>query len=317
MPLRLLDTIALGHSLHSFAASRDGSLLYVGLDRDNCISVVDLETGGIQGRIDLPGSPTDVAISPNGSTAVVTALVRELHGDRGYVYVIDLRDGRLTADFRAGFNPQTVSFSPQGSSYYVCEFTGRSDTSPPGALRVFRSVDHLLLATLDTGDHSFFAAASPDGNYVYVSTVFAHGSVAIVDANALEVTGFVTGMGGDPAGVAVSPGGTRVYVAANSASRVTIVDAMNGVSTQWVDVSPDPLSVILNPDHAEMYVSHGPQFSSSQPVSSVSVIDTATHEVIQTAQFDGSGYRMAMSRDGSRIYCMDTEGGAVAVFAVE
>src|SRR5262249_41614575 len=115
MPLRLIDNIAMGHHLQSVAVSRDGAQLYVGLVDENCISIVDLATGGIAGRVDLPGSPTDVQVSPNGSTALVTALERVVSGERGRAYVIDLRTNRLTADFSAGFNPQTAVFSPQGT----------------------------------------------------------------------------------------------------------------------------------------------------------------------------------------------------------
>jgi DNA-binding beta-propeller fold protein YncE len=316
MPLREVDNIAMGDFLHSVAVSRDGTQLYVAVDGDNCISIVDLATGGIAGRIDLPGSPTDVAVSPNGSTALVVGLQREPMGDRGKAYVIDLRTNRLTAEFSAGYNPQTVIFSPQGTFAYICDFSDDSDTTPGGgAVLALRTVDWLLTATIPIGDHPFSAAPSPDGNFVYASTTFANGSLAIVDANIQEVVGYVTGMKGDPSGVAVSPGGTRVYVTALSGAIVSIVDAVNGVSTEWIDVGIEPHALVINPDHRELYVAHG--FQLPRLVGLVTVIDIDTHQVTQTLEFDGNGYRMAMSRDGSSVYVLDTHHNQIVVLAVE
>jgi YVTN family beta-propeller protein len=316
MPLRQVDNIAMGDFLHSVAVSRDGTQLYVAVDGDNCISIVDLATGGIAGRVDLPGSPMDIAVSPNGSTALVVGLQRESMGDRGRAYVIDLRTNRLIAAFAAGFNPQSVVFSPQGTFAYICDFSSDDEITPGGGtVLALRTVDWLLTATIPTGDHTFSAAPSPDGNFLYASTKFASGSLAIVDANIQEVVGYVTGMKGDPSGVAVSPGGTRVYVTALSSAIVSIVDAVNGVSTEWIDVGIEPHALVINPDHRELYVAHG--FQLPRLVGLVTVIDIDTHQVTQTLEFDGNGYRMAMSRDGSRVYVVDTHHNQIVVLAVE
>ncbi len=136
-----------------------------------------------------------------------------------------------------------------------------------------------------------------------------------MDANIQEVVGYVTGMKGDPSGVAVSPGGTRVYVTALSSAIVSIVDAVNGVSTEWIDVGIEPHALVINPDHRELYVAHG--FQLPRLVGLVTVIDIDTHQVTQTLEFDGNGYRMAMSRDGSRVYVVDTHHNQIVVLAVE
>jgi len=49
----------------------------------------------------------------------------------------------------------------------------------------------------------------------------------------------------------------------------------------------------------------------------VTVIDIDTQQVTQTLEFDGNGYRMAMSRDGSRVYVADTHHNQIVVLAVE
>jgi DNA-binding beta-propeller fold protein YncE len=49
----------------------------------------------------------------------------------------------------------------------------------------------------------------------------------------------------------------------------------------------------------------------------MTVIDIDTHQVTQTLEFDGNGYRMTMSRDGSRVYVADTSNSQIVVFAAE
>ena len=129
-----------------------------------------------------------------------------------------------------------------------------------------------------------------------------------------EVVGYVTGMKGGPSGVAVTPGGTRVFVTALSSAIVSIVDAVNGVSTEWIDVGIEPHALVINPDHRVSFA-HG--FQLPVLVGLVTVIDIDTHQVTQTLEFDGSGNRMAMSRDGSRVYVVDTHHNQIVVLAVE
>jgi DNA-binding beta-propeller fold protein YncE len=178
---------------------------------------------------------------------------------------------------------------------YVSDFSGPTDGG--GVLLAFRTVDFLLTATLPSGDHMFSAAPSPDGNFVYATTSFAQGSLAIVDTNILEVTGFVTGMGGDPSGVVVSPGGTRVYVAALSSARVNIVDAVNGVPTESIDVAVDPHALVLNPDHGELFAPRRrtARSSSSRSISRLRLACPASNHQVSTNRRGGGASACAVA----------------------
>ena len=87
------------------------------------------------------------------------------------------------------------------------------------------------------------------------------------------------------------------------------------MSTESIDVAVDPHALVINPDHGELYVAPGTQHP--KQVGLVTVIDLATHRVTQTLEFDGNGYRMTMSRDGTRVYCAETVNGSIVVFAVD
>lgn len=82
MPLRLLNAFASGPEVYGIALSRDGTKLYRALS-EPCVDIVELATGGVIGRIDLPGRPSRVTVSPDGRIALVAASKREPDGERG------------------------------------------------------------------------------------------------------------------------------------------------------------------------------------------------------------------------------------------
>jgi YVTN family beta-propeller protein len=312
MPLRLLNAFASGHNMSGIALSRDGTKIYRALPDEHCVDIVENATGGIIGRIEVPGSPARVEVSPTGHTAIAVGTQREPVGNRGKAYVIDLRTNRLTATIPVGLTPLSAVFSPEGRFAYISSFD--REEWGGGSVYVFRTADWLQTATVFVGEWAWQAAVGPDGNYVYVSTEFAGGSLAIVDANTNEVSGYVTGMGGNPRGVAVSAGGTKVYVASFADKYINIVDTATGTAPESIDVGPDPHHLVINPDHNELYVAHNSPMGSQAGL--LLVIDLTTHRIQQRIEM-GSAGDMALRRDGTRLYCIDSTNDHICEFAVE
>lgn len=300
----------MGHRLHDVAVNADGTHLFVAPADEHCVHVVDTHTGRTSRAIELPGWPTSVAVSPAGDAAVV-ACVRA--GQFGKICAVDLPSGQVTATRQTADNPQAVALNPTNGRAYVCNFGPMK--SGGGTLSVFRTTDFMLLATVPVGDYPFCAATSPDGDLVYVSTAFDQGSLAVVDASTNQVSGYITGMGADPSGVAVDPCRTQVYVASLTEGYVTVVDTASGTSSGWIDVALEPYDLVLNTARRELYVCHGMQLPNNAGL--VTVIDVDALQVRQTIGFTGSGYRIAMDRDGRRVYCVDTFNSQIIVFAVE
>jgi YVTN family beta-propeller protein len=99
-----------------------------------------------------------------------------------------------------------------------------------------------------------------------------------------------------PAGVAVSPDGTRAYVANFTDHTVSAIDTATNTVTATIPVgtsSLGPVDVAVSPHNTRVYVvgDH-----------TVSVIDTATSTVSATIDYPGFAPAAAMSRDGTRLY---------------
>jgi YVTN family beta-propeller protein len=81
-----------------------------------------------------------------------------------------------------------------------------------------------------------------------------------------------------PLGVAVSPDGSKVYVANNpgtSTGTVSVIDAATNTVSATVPVGFGPVGVAVKPDGSKVYVAN-------ELANTVSVIDTATNNVIAT-----------------------------------
>jgi len=100
------------------AVSPDGATAVVTLQgledepRDE-ISIVDLTTRTVRGRVRVGSSPTGVAIHPGGRFAVVT------NRYSSWASVVDLRDLRVVADVPTAFYATDVAFTPDGRRAYV------------------------------------------------------------------------------------------------------------------------------------------------------------------------------------------------------
>jgi YVTN family beta-propeller protein/VCBS repeat-containing protein len=110
-----------------------------------------------------------------------------------------------------------------------------------------------------------------------------------------------------PAGVAVSPDGTRLYVTSGyyGDSVVVINTATNTVITR-ITVGQHSEGLAVSPDGSRVYVANGNN-------DAVSVINTASNTVTATIPVGDNPVRVAVSPDGSRVYVANGNSNTVSV----
>jgi YVTN family beta-propeller protein len=112
-------------------------------------------------------------------------------------------------------------------------------------------------------------------------------TVSVIDTATNRVTATVP-VGSEPAGVAVTPDGSKVFVANLDSNTVSVIDtATNGV-TATVPVGSAPEGVAVTPDGSKVFVAN--LFSNT-----VSVIDTATNRVPPLSRLGSSPMPSASS----------------------
>src|SRR5579871_2320010 len=121
-----------------------------------------------------------------------------------------------------------------------------------------------------SADDSLLAVANPDNNTVTIFDVSNGANNRVATAS----------VGTEPNGVAVSPDGTRIYVANTVSGTISVLAAdrtnlLYGTGVTTINVGTEPYGMALTPSGKKLYVANARS-------NSVSVIDTSTNQVIKT-----------------------------------
>jgi YVTN family beta-propeller protein len=103
----------------------------------------------------------------------------------------------------------------------------------------------VLVLAIAVGLAMALGAASSQAQYAYITNSLG-GTVSVIDTATNTVTGSAISVGNDPGGVAVSPDGTKVYVA--SFSNVSVIDtATNTVIGSPIVDDGGPFGIGVSP----------------------------------------------------------------------
>ncbi len=172
----------------------------------------------------------------------------------------------------------------------------------------------LLLLPLLAGVMASTAWAAPDAYVASCGSSSAcggNGTVSVIDTATDTVVATVD-VGVNPTAVAVSPDGSRVYVANGCSTcskdgTLSVIDAANNtVVGSPITVGGHPAGVVVSPGGSRAYVANS--YSDT-----VSVIDTAADTVVATVDVGGFPIAVAVSQDGSRLYVANNGSGTVSV----
>ncbi len=141
------------------------------------------------------------------------------------------------------------------------------------------------------------------GQYVYVSN--ATNQVYVVNSASAAVVGSIP-LGGQPVGLALTPDGTHLYVAEETANSVAVVDTGSNHVVANVSVGTNPLHIAITPNGRTVYVVN-------EGSNDVSAISTATKTVTATIPVGNYPNALATSPDGGRVYVINLYAGTVSV----
>jgi YVTN family beta-propeller protein len=145
------------------------------------------------------------------------------------------------------------------------------------------------------------------GTKVYV-TNWDSNSVSVIDTVTNKVIA-TEPVGKGPNGVAVTPDGSKVYVANSgeySSGYVSVIDTATDNITANVPVGREPIGVAITPDGSKVYVTN---FYSNN----VFVIDTSNDNVTATVPVGNSPFGVAVTPYGTAVYVANEGSGSVSV----
>jgi YVTN family beta-propeller protein len=237
----VVKVLPVGSNPVGVAVTPDATKAYVANNGDDTVSVIDASSLSIVSVVQNVVSPTGIVITPDGSYAYVTT--------QQTVTVIDVLKNVVVAIVDGlGFEPQGIAVTPIKDippyTIYVANF---GDTT----VSVIDVTSNKVVATLDGFVSPQGVAATPDGNYIYVTNTGngPSGTVSVIATATRSVVANIP-IGGSPRGVSVT--------ADNSQACVTALPSDIAEEPGLVYIIDTPLSGDENKIVGVVYVGDGP-----------------------------------------------------------
>jgi fibronectin-binding autotransporter adhesin len=226
-------------------------------------------------------------------------------------------DGTLTSagTIIVGTSPIVVAMRADQAFAYVAN---SSAAAGGNSLMVIDTATQTVVQTVAT-TRPFGVVVSPDSRTVYASNLSAN-TISVFTADVL--TGQLTfartistnvNSGSNPRSLAISPDGTRLYVAMQSSGadlgRVFVIDTSTDAVLATIlpsGAGPQLVGMAASPDGSRAYAT---DFDNS----ALMVIDTSSNTLLTTVTVGAGPQGVAVSPDSSRVYVAVTTGNGVRI----
>jgi YVTN family beta-propeller protein len=244
---------------------RSSERLYVSSEGSGTVTVIDVATRSIVGRIAVGKRPRGVQVSPDGRVVYVALSGSPAAGpdkkDGGEeeqadksadgIGVIDATGNTLVRTLTAGSDPEQLAIGPDGRTLYVAN----EDAAELSAVDIERNV---VKGVVPVGKEPEGVAVGPDGKTVWVTSE-AEGRVYMIDASAMTKLATID-VGARPRAIAISNNGARALVTLENAGAVAVVNVAARAVERTVKIEGEnarPMGVVLSPDGEVAYVTTG------------------------------------------------------------
>jgi len=222
----------------SIAITPNGQMLYVADFSDDAVVPIDLtkSTPAFGRPIPVTGGPSDLAVSPDGST------VYALDGGITPIATATNTAGPILATSLGG-NAESFALAPDGSEAYV-PITGTPYVYPVAlpSGRVGTGID--IGASTNGGEGIRTIAITPDAGTAYATAIATNGDPSVVpidlatgEAETGIDLGAATSSTGSPGAIAITPDGKTVYATVEGANSGWVVPISTATGTPGVAIT--------------------------------------------------------------------------------
>lgn len=265
IPVHKLPRLCVGALLfvlwsHPLAADT----LLVANKSEATLSLVDLDSGEVVATLPTGDGPHEVAVSPDGKTAVVANYGGQSPGHTLTVMNVPGAEVVRTIDLGEHERPHGILFLPDGERLVVT-------VEAVKAVVVVNVGSGEIEKKIETGQEvSHMVAVDGAGRRAYVANI-GSGSMTAVDLESGKSLGTVE-TGGGAEGIAVTPDGSQVWVSNRAADTVTLVDPKTLEVTATLESEGFPIRAEVTPDGERVLVTNA-------RASALTVIDTGERKV--------------------------------------
>lgn len=283
------------------------------------LSVVDLTEGREVAQVPTGNAPHEVAVSPDGETAVVTNYgSRDQPGNTLTVVDLVTLEPSATIDLGEQLRPHGIVWLPGTDRVAVT-------TEGSGTLTIVDVASLTVVAAVATGQRiSHQVSVTPDGSRAFVANI-GSGSATAIDLAAMEVLqSLPTGSGAE--GVAVAPNGREVWVTNRAENTVAILDTRSLEILATLPSAEFPIRVVFTPDGDRALVTNARSgelrvfdAGTRREVMSIPIEAPVIEGRDQVIAFEGSPSPIGLLAhpDGRHAYVAAASADAVAVIDLE
>ncbi len=169
--------------------------------------------------------------------------------DDGNVIIVDKRAGRAAGVIPTGGAPAGMALDQKGRKAYVALPT--VDAIEVIDVTAGEVTDRMAL---NTGDHPYELALSPDGKTLFAANRGSN-TVSVIDLTSLSESGRIP-VGNGPASILMDPTGKRLFVFNSLSSTISVLDVANKALATTISTDPGPLRGQFNRKGDRFYVIH-------------------------------------------------------------
>jgi YVTN family beta-propeller protein len=276
--------------------------VYVPNELTNDVTVIDPETLTVIDRFAAGASPEH--ITPSWDLQML--YVNNMNG--ATLTVIDPRT-ELPVETKTVPFPYNLYYTPDGTkAIVVADYLGMSMVADNGLYFYDRETWELLKFVQVPWPGVNHLDFSADGSFLLVSCESA-GMVAKIDTRDMTIVGSLE-LGGSPLDVRLAPAGDVFFVANQGTDGVDVVDGVTMEKVGFIPTASGAHGFAFSRDVTRLYVTnrhHG----------TISVIDVATRQVVDTWEIGGSPDMATVSPDGSQLWISNRFHGTVTVLNPE
>jgi DNA-binding beta-propeller fold protein YncE len=295
--------------------------LLVGLESEDAVAVVDPAAGAVVRKVPVGISGEDIegvhalAVSPDGRYYYLAIA----HGwPNGSVWKLTTAGDSLAGRANVGLFPATMALTPDGTWLFVANYNLHGEPALDTVSAVHTpTMTEVARIPVCTKPHGM--VASHDGRWIYASCTRDNvvrkidvASLSVVDStNVLTERDRAEGKTCYPAGLALSPDDTKLYVACHRHAEIRIVatDPL-GTITGAIPTGGGPYLIRVDPRGERLWVPN-------RDDASFTVIDLAGERPVATLPASASQpHTFAFGADGTAYLSMESHGvvpGAIDV----
>jgi hypothetical protein len=199
-------------------------------------------SGAVIAVINVASLPLQCAVTPDGSTAIVTSFDNAVN-------FIDLSTNTVSFTLKTtlDINPDGIAISPDGTLAYITSFNNENSS-----VQAINIAQHALVGSVALNPYAQSVFITPDGSQLWVTFPFSN-EVDIIDTLTLNrFRGFILQ---NPFGVAFDATGSRAFITSRVTPGVlTVMDTATYNIITTVAVGGGPVEAVFAPDDAYLAV---------------------------------------------------------------